>query len=97
MSRLKAYIITAIVCAIFGFFFLFPVFSVIKVAFIDPDAGFTLAYMQNVFLNPIYREGLWNALLLGLASTIVTFAIAFPLALASHRFDFPWKKWLTIW
>lgn len=68
----------------------------VHVAFFDPDAGFTWEYIKNVFINPVYREGLWNALLLGLASTIVTFMVAFPLALASHRFNFPWKKWLCI-
>lgn len=96
MNRLHAYIITSIIVAIFGFFFVYPVLSVIHVAFYDPDAGFTLGYMKHVFTNPVYREGLWNALLLGLASTLVTFLIAFPLALLSYRFDFPYKKWLSI-
>ena len=96
MNRLNAYIITSIVVAIFGFFFIYPVLTIVHVAFFDPDSGFTLDYVKNVFVNPVYREGMWNALLLGLASTLVTFLIAFPLALASHRYDFPWKKWLCI-
>lgn len=96
MSKKTSYIITGIVIAIFAIFFVYPVLSVVQVAFDDPDRGFTFRYILNVFINPIYREGLWNALLLGLASTLVTFMIAFPLALTSHRYDFPLKKWLSI-
>jgi len=96
MKKNHAYLITAIVVLVFGFFFIYPVSSVLKVAFTEPDQGFTMRYIYNVFINPVYREGLWNALLLGIASTIVTFVVAFPLALASHRYDFPFKRWLSI-
>ena len=96
MGRLNAYIITAIVAAIFGFFFLYPVASVLDYAFRDQDQNLTFKYFLNVFQNPVYLEGLWNALKIGVASTIATFAIAFPLALISHRYNFPGKKWLSI-
>ena len=88
MNRSAAIAITAIVTGLFAVFFLYPAFSVIGEAFQAPDGSFTLAFIGDVFRNPVYREGLWNALALGLTSTIVTFLIAFPLALMSYRYDF---------
>jgi iron(III) transport system permease protein len=49
-----------------------------------------------VFRNPIYREGLWNAFALGAVSTGATLAIAFPLALIGHRYDFFAKPLLGV-
>lgn len=88
MSRAAAILVTAIVTALFGVFFLFPAFSVIGEAFRAPGGGFTLDFVGDVFRNPVYREGIGNALALGVASTVATLAIAFPLALLSHRYDF---------
>nr|WP_226895463.1 iron ABC transporter permease [Luteolibacter marinus] len=72
----------------FAVFFLYPAVSVIGEAFRLPDGTLTFAFVGDVFRNPVYREGLWNALALGLASTLATFLIAFPLSLLSHRYDF---------
>jgi iron(III) transport system permease protein len=88
VNRNSAIAITAIVTALFAVFFLYPAFSVIGEAFQTPDGSFTFAFIGDVFRNPVYREGLWNALALGVASTIATFLIAFPLALLAHRYDF---------
>lgn len=88
MNRNAAIAITAVVTGLFAVFFLYPAFSVIGEAFQAPDGSFTLAFIGDVFRNPVYREGLWNALALGLASTLATFLIAFPLALLSHRYEF---------
>jgi len=80
--------ITAFVTALFAVFFLYPALSVIGEAFKTPDGKFTLDFIGDVFRNPVYREGLWNALGLGVTSTIATFLLAFPLALLAHRYDF---------
>ena len=61
-------------------------------AFVDADGNFTLQFIAEVFRNRIYLEGLRNAFLLGVASTVLTLAIALPLALISNRFAFPGKK-----
>jgi iron(III) transport system permease protein len=45
----------------------------------------------EVFANPVYLEGIWNALLLGVTSTLASLLIAFPLALLAHRYGFPLK------
>ena len=65
MSSRKAIILTALVTLFFGAFFLFPVVMVLGEAFVDGEGGFTLAYVTEVFANPVYLEGIWNALLLG--------------------------------
>jgi len=96
MNKTTAYIITAIVCLIFGVFFLYPVGMTLAVAFEGEDGSFTMDYIIGVFDNPVYMEGLWNAFLMGVFSTVGALAIAFPLALASHRWVFPGKKLLSI-
>jgi len=96
MKTPVAYLISLIVLAIFGYLFIYPVVSVVQVAYQDEAGNFTLDFFLNVFKNPIYRNGLYNTFLLGVTSTIATFLIAFPLAFISHKYDFPWKKWLNI-
>lgn len=96
MKRNRAIIITLVVTLFFAYFFIYPVVEILKVAFQDAEGGFTWAYFLNIFSNPNYLEGLWNAFRLGLTSTFVTFLIALPLALASYRWIFPGKKWLSI-
>jgi len=96
MNRTRAYLITIGVAALFGFFFLYPVASVLQVAFKSDDGKLSFDFFIAVFTNPIYVEGLWNALLLGVTSTIVTFLIAFPLSYITHKWTFPGKKWLSI-
>lgn len=96
MNRKIAILITTIVVAIFGVFFLYPVGMTLAVAFQNEDGGFTLDYVLGVFRNPVYVEGLWNAFVMGICSTIAALIIAFPLALASHRWIFPGKKILSL-
>ena len=96
MNRNAAIAITAIVTGLFAVFFLYPAFSVIGEAFKAPDGSFTLSFIGDVFRNPVYREGLWNALALGVTSTLATFLIAFPLALLSYRYDFTGRGILGI-
>lgn len=96
MNKSFAIFITTTIVAIFGVFFLYPVGMTLAVAFIDENGGFTLDYMLGVFTNPVYVEGLWNALVIGVCSTLASLVIAFPLALASHRWIFPGKKILSL-
>ena len=96
MNKPTAYSVTTVVVLIFGVFFLYPVAMTLAVAFEDENGGFTLDYVIGVFANPVYVEGLWNSLMMGVFSTLFSLLIAFPLALASHRWVFPGKKWLGI-
>jgi iron(III) transport system permease protein len=95
MKRGPAILITWIVCGLFAVFFIYPAGMVVKQAFEGPR-GFTLEFFAAVFNNPIYQEGLWNSFALGIASTLAALAIAFPLALVGHRYDFPGKPALGV-
>jgi len=92
MNRSLAYTLTFVVSAFFAVFFLYPAVMVLKEAFYSEKGGFTLDFVREVFVNPVYLEGLWNAFLLGVTSTFVSLLIAFPLALVGHRYLFPFKK-----
>ena len=87
MKRGPAIFITFVVCALFAVFFIYPAGMVVKQAFEGPD-GFTFDFVAAVFQNPIYREGLWNSFAIGACATLAALAIAFPLALVGHRYDF---------
>jgi iron(III) transport system permease protein len=100
MKRGSALLVTLIVAALFAVFFIYPAGMVVKQAFegtrADKSTYFTLEFIASVFRNPIYREGLWNAFALGITSTLATLALAFPLALIGHRYDFVGKKLLGV-
>ncbi len=95
MKRRPAIFITILVCALFAVFFIYPAGMVVKQAFEGPT-GFTLEFFAAVFKNPIYREGLWNSFAIGSCATLVALAIAFPLALIGHRYDFIGKPALGV-
>jgi iron(III) transport system permease protein len=95
MKRGPALAITVIVCALFAAFFIYPAGMVVKQAFEGPR-GFTLEFFAVMFENPIHREGLWNSFALGMCSTLAALAIAFPLALVGHRYDFIGKPALGV-
>ena len=95
MRRGHAIFVTLLTCAFLAVFFLYPSWMVVRQAFVGPR-GFTLDYVGAIFGNPIYREGLRNSLVLGVAATAVALVIAFPLALLGHRHDFPGKRALGV-
>lgn len=90
LSKL-VYLLTAV---FFALFFVWPVVETLQGAFVGSDGRFTFDYFAEVFRNPIYLEGLWNSLLMGLFSTLLTALIAVPLAVISDRYLFPGKSLL---
>jgi len=94
MKRNTAHLIALATTLLFAVFFLYPAWTILQQAFVREDGGFTLEAFALVFRDPLYREGLANAFALGAASTALSLAIAFPLALIAHRHEFPGKKWL---
>ncbi len=90
MNRRTAWILCAAVGLLLAVGFIYPAFSVLREAFVDPrDGGFTFSYVLAVLRDPLYQDGLSNALLLGLASTAVAGLLALPLALLNYRYSFP--------
>ena len=100
MKRGTAIFLTAFTTLLFGVFFLFPAWMVVRQAFegrrADGSAFFTLDFIVMVLRNPIYQEGLCNALVLGVTSTLATLLIAMPLALVGQRYEFRAKKLLSV-
>ena len=94
MSRPLALAVYAITAIFFFFFFLWPIGETLRGAFFTPTGEFTLAFILEVFRNPVYLEGLWNSLLMGVFSTLLALLIALPLAFLSDRFLFPGKTLL---
>jgi len=86
------HIVFALTGLFFFFFFALPIWETLGGAFRQPGGGFTLDYIIEVFRNPIYLEGLWNSVLMAVFSTILTAAIALPLALLTDRYLFPGKS-----
>ena len=58
---------------------------------VGSDASFTLGHYRELFANSVYRDGLVFSLYLSLAPTIVSLAIAVPLAFALQA-SFPGKR-----
>ncbi len=90
MKRSTAWIIFSVLLAIFSVLFLWPIWRVVQGGFFV-EGEWTLEYIAGVFRNPIYSEGLWNSLRLGLGTTSLALMIALPLAWLSNRYDFPGK------
>ena len=78
-----------------GLFFVWPIAETLRGAFVGADGRFTVDYISEVFRNPIYVEGLWNSLQMGVWSTLLAATIAIPLAWISDRFLFPGKSLLS--
>lgn len=95
MSKQLSIVVFALTGVFFAFFFLLPIWETLSGAFFEPGTGFTLAYIVEVFRNPIYLEGLWNSLLMGVFSTALAILIALPLAFITDRYIFPGKMLLS--
>src|SRR5687768_7048505 len=76
----------------FAIFLIWPIFNVVVTGFRRRDGGFTLAYLQIVFTNPVLLRGLMNATIIAVLTTALTLLIALPLAMLSVRYDFPGRK-----
>ena len=85
----------AVAGAFFLVFFVYPIGITLKEAFFGPDDAFTLEYVSMVFLDPLYLEGLINALRMAVFSTALAGLIAMPLAFIADRFLFHGKAILT--
>lgn len=95
MSKSLAWTVWTITLALLGCFFVWPLLTTVQRAFFDANGSFTFAYIAQVFQNRVYTEALTNSFFLGIATTLLTLAIALPLAFLADRFDFPAKRALT--
>lgn len=73
----------------FAIFFLWPLWVTLETAVLDPRGQFTLAYLEEVFINRLYREGLINSLLIAIWTTLGCIGLSMPLALLYAGYRFP--------
>ncbi len=92
MPRKISLFIYFITTLFFICFFVWPIGQILRGGFFDANGHFTLDYFLEVFKNPVYVEGLYNSFILAICSTILTLAIALPLAFIADRFEFPGKN-----
>ena len=95
VSKSASWLVLWLAGIFLGVFLIWPVLESVMGAFVDPAGRPSPAYLIEVFRNPIYLEGLWNAVLMGVGSTLIALAIALPLAWMGDRYEFPLKGWLT--
>ena len=95
MSRTLSIFVFGLTAAFFAAFFFYPITQTLRGAFLDGKNNLTFTYVAEVFRNPIYTEGLWNAFLLAIFSTAAALALSLPLAWLGDRFEFPGKKLLS--
>jgi iron(III) transport system permease protein len=92
LSITGSHFVFGLTAVFFLFFFALPIWETVNGAFRLPDGSFTLAYVIEVFRNPIYLEGLWNSALMGIFSTAAAMLIALPLAVLTDRYLYPGKS-----
>ncbi|HXU03998.1 MAG TPA: iron ABC transporter permease, partial [Polyangia bacterium] len=85
----------AVVGALLAVLLLWPLAEGVRGAFTDGHGRLTFAYVATVFRNPIYLEGLRNALAIAVLSTAIAGTVGVGAALVLHRFDFPGRRVLA--
>lgn len=89
MSKTLSLLIFLGMTAFFACFFAYPIWAALEAAFRGPDHQFTLEYVSEVFLNELYRDGLWNSFIIAVWTTLGSLCLALPLAVCYVRFAFP--------
>jgi iron(III) transport system permease protein len=84
-----------VVGALLAALLLWPLAEGVRGAFVDGHGGLTFAYVATVFRNPIYLEGLRNALAIAVFSTAIAGLLGIVAALLLHRYQFPGRRLLT--
>ncbi len=94
MKQTGAKLIALLTLAFLGVFLIWPLFQTLQGCFIH-QGQVTLAFVGEVFQNPVYREGLWNSLALAVVTTVLVILLGLPLATLAARCDFAGKSWLS--
>ena len=95
MSKTLSLLIFLGMTAFFACFFAWPIWAALEAAFRGPDHKLTLEYVSEVFLNELYRDGLWNSFIIAVWTTLGALCVALPLAVCYVRFAFPGRALLN--
>ena len=87
--RMIQYIFMVLLALFLGAFLLLPVFTVVR-------SGCEVSLFKELFLSPVYREGLLNSLNVAVVTTLMVAVISLTLALLYDRFDFAGKEYCSL-
>jgi iron(III) transport system permease protein len=90
----KTWVLLLIVVAFLGLFFIYPIANVFTSALWE-STGPTLHYVLNILGNATIQEGLTNALVLAVITTLAASLLAVPMAYIQAKTDFLGKRWLA--
>lgn len=94
MKNRAAYITSGLVVLFLGVFFIWPLAKVLQGGLLANGRP-TLAFVLEVFRNPLTREGLFNSFLIAGLTTCLVIGCTLPLAVLGARYEFPGKLWLS--
>ena len=89
------YSLFAAIFAVLFVFLLWPIALTVQGGFVGPDGSFTFRYLASVFQDPLKLEGLVNALVIAVFTTLLCIVISLPLAVLATRYRFRGKTLLT--
>lgn len=95
MARIASWSLLILCFLYFAVGFIWPLTFTLHGAFFDADQNFSFAYLLEIFKNPIYLEGMLNAFLIASGTTLLSAALAIPLAMLADKYTFPGKVILT--
>lgn len=90
------HVLSIIVLALFLFFLVVPLFSLLLNGFRDSDGGWTLAHFTRFFSKRYYYRALGNSMAVTLLVTVLTLLIGVPMAYATTFFRVRGKKVLEM-
>ncbi|TVR07178.1 MAG: iron ABC transporter permease [Salinarimonadaceae bacterium] len=85
-----------LLCLVFGFAGVPILFLLYGSVHAETDGGFTLAYLERVFLSGVYKNALINTLTLATAVGFTASAIGITLAWIIARWNPPGRVWLEV-
>ena len=96
-ARRDAIVVAAIVLVgtLLALLLIWPLAEGVRGAFVGSHGQLTFAYVATVFRNPIYVEGLRNALAIAVFSTAIAGVFGTGFALLLHRYQFPGRRLLA--
>ena len=68
---------------------IWPLLNVVAAGFLTSDGRFTTAYLRLVLTDPVLLAGLFNAIVIASATTVVALGLALPLAVLGSTYEFP--------
>jgi iron(III) transport system permease protein len=96
-TRRDAFVAAAVVLVgtLLALLLIWPLAEGVRGAFVGSHGQLTFAYVATVFRNPIYVEGLRNALAIAVFSTAIAGVFGIGSALLLHRYQFPGRRLLV--